>query len=411
MLSISVFIGLACLWDNDTIEMETKQFPDTLDLITGNFLRHSQEYYQWKIVDRNEKIKHHPDSLELYDDLAVSYSKIGKDSLAIQLMLKKDSISPGMYTTMANLGTFYIHHGDSRTGKKYIEKAIEINPDAHFGREVIQLELVKYALNKRDKGVTGLPLCEETPVWYYGRRKQNNPFNFYKHLVKTNIKVSEGVKGVEGMLRFGNFDSPVLLEALGDVLLEDNGGRNVNPPRNLATMAYLKAGMEAPKYSKLYREKAGVAFEAVGDSKGKFKKVTEVLEEGIQRGQENFARIRANEIYWIISGINPEEEYRKHYYNNESKTRLSFVAKGSESHYFLEEDSVSVDLLTYLDQLKHPPVIDSIDIEMTVLDTKDKIKNHEHTTKKQKSLFWLLIGIAAMICILLVVLAIIRSRR
>ena len=123
MLSISVFIGLACLWDNDTIEMETKQFPDTLDLITGNFLRHSQEYYQWKIVDRNEKIKHHPDSIELYDDLAVSYSKIGKDSLAIQLMLKKDSISPGMYTTMANLGTFYIHHGDSRTGKKVHRKS------------------------------------------------------------------------------------------------------------------------------------------------------------------------------------------------------------------------------------------------------------------------------------------------
>ncbi len=109
--------------------------------------------------------------------------------------------------------------------------------------------------------------------------------------------------------------------------------------------------------------------------------------------------------------MDPEEEYRKHYYNNESNTRLSFVAKGSEPHYFLEEDSISIDLLTYLDQLKHPPVIDSIDIEMTVLDTKDKIKDHEDTTKKQKSLFWLMVGIAAMICILLVVLAIIRKRK
>jgi hypothetical protein len=411
LFSFAVFIALACLWDNDTIEMETKQFPDTLDLMTGNFLRHSKEYYHWRILDRRDKLRQFPDSLDYYDDLAVSYSKLGQDSMAIQLMLKKDSIAPGEYRTMANLGTFYVHHGDSKTGKKYIETAIKINPDAHFGRERIQLELVKYALNKRDNGVIGLPLCEETPAWIYGRHRRNKPFNFYKHLIKAKISVEEGVKGVEGMLRFGNFDSPVLLEALGDVLLQDNGGRDMNPPRNLATMAYLKAGIEAPKYEKIYHEKAKVAFEAVGDSRKKYKEVSDRLTNGIKKGKENFARIRANEIFWILNGMDPEAEYKKHYYDNDAENRVNFEAEGSEAYHDLAPDSVSAALLQYLDQIKSPPKVDSAKIQNHLSAEKVADKDPEEIRSEPIVHFWLMIGIATVVGVLLVILAIIRRRR
>jgi len=411
LFSFAVVVGFACLWDNDTIEMETKQFPDTLDLMTGNFLRHSKEYYHWRIIDRNEKLNKFPDSLDYYDDLAVSYSKLGQDSIAIQLMLKKDSIAPGEYKTMANLGTFYVHYGDSKTGKKYIEKAIEINPDAHFGRETIQLELVKYALSKRDSGVSGLPLCEETPTWIYGRHRRNKPFNFYKHLIKANISVEEGVKGVEGMLRFGNFDSPVLLEALGDVLLQDNGGRDMNPPRNLATMAYLKAGIEAPKYEKIYHEKAKVAFEAVGDSRRKYKEVSDRLTNGIRKGQEYFARIRANEIFWILNGMDPEVEYKKHYYDNDAENRATFEAEGSEVYHDLAPDSINTALLQYLEQIKNPLKIDSAKIQSPLSSEKVADNDPEEVRSEPIVHFWLMIGIATVVGVLLVILAMIRRRR
>ncbi len=37
----------ACLWDTDTLQMERQRFPDALELITGKFLRHSREFYDW----------------------------------------------------------------------------------------------------------------------------------------------------------------------------------------------------------------------------------------------------------------------------------------------------------------------------------------------------------------------------
>src|SRR5687768_12330427 len=46
----------ACLWDSDTIKMERSRFPGTLELITGKFLRHSPEFYEWRIRDRLKRL-------------------------------------------------------------------------------------------------------------------------------------------------------------------------------------------------------------------------------------------------------------------------------------------------------------------------------------------------------------------
>ena len=51
---------------------------------------------------------------------------------------------PQRYSSLSNLGTFYIHKGQYDEGLKYLNKAIEINPKAHFEREKYQIKAVEY---------------------------------------------------------------------------------------------------------------------------------------------------------------------------------------------------------------------------------------------------------------------------
>ena len=46
----------ACLWDVDTLQMERRRFPGVNELITGNFIRHSRDYYEWRLKDRARRL-------------------------------------------------------------------------------------------------------------------------------------------------------------------------------------------------------------------------------------------------------------------------------------------------------------------------------------------------------------------
>src|SRR5438128_1240188 len=149
---------LACLWDYDTLQMERSRFPSALELITGKFLRHSPEFYEWRVRNRLDRLEREPDNLALYDDLAVAYDKLGQDDKAIETIQIKERKQPGLYETYANLGTFYIHGGQPEKGLEYIDKALAINPGAHFGREKYQKALVEYVLLRKRQGKLTLPL-------------------------------------------------------------------------------------------------------------------------------------------------------------------------------------------------------------------------------------------------------------
>lgn len=233
---------LACEWDYDTLKQERSRFPSTLELITGKFWRHSPEFYEWRIKDRLERLKSEPKNLDLYDDLAVAYRKTGKHDRAVEVMLDKDKIKPGEYKTYSNLGTFYILAGDFEKGLPYIDKALAINPEAHFGREKYQKWLVEYAQSRKHNGLLKLPLRVKTyPQWpeettfdgfddYVGQREGT------KYL--SPAQVLAATRGVLGMMRFADHQNPLLLEALGDLLLAGNGDDNA---RQLAARSYLQA--------------------------------------------------------------------------------------------------------------------------------------------------------------------------
>ncbi len=146
------------------------------DVIHERFARHGSAYY----TERNRRArlalaterskqgadKPSPAYFALFDDLGAGLDYLGDHDEAVRVLRAKlqeqqalNYQGRDLYTTYANLGTFLIHgnflkarSGDEaarerlREGLDFIHKSIEVNPQAHFGREVWQAVAVEYML-------------------------------------------------------------------------------------------------------------------------------------------------------------------------------------------------------------------------------------------------------------------------
>jgi tetratricopeptide (TPR) repeat protein len=319
----------ACLWDYDTLLVERQRFPDTLELITGKFLRHSREYYQWRVEDREKRLQQEA-TPALYDDLSVAYEKLGNHDRAIALALEKEQQFPGRYETYANLGTFYIHAGDLNRGLQEIERAIALNPQAHFGREVYQKHLVTYVMSKRDEGEPPtLPLDNSN-------RQEPAAIGFAKHILEASSISDDGAQrdselqrafqGVLGMMRFGDYDSPILLEALGDLLL---GRGYPDDAKRLAARAYLKASyeVETAEAREAYRAMAAQSLVLQTVAKNSTVELTlDALEKEfsgeLAEASRWFDAVRRDEQQWIREGKNVDAMFRRKYYEEPAHASL-----------------------------------------------------------------------------------------
>lgn len=331
----------ACLWDLDTIKMETERFPGTLELITGKFLRHSKPFYEWRILDRQKRIAESAGGDEsvaaLYDDLAVAQEKTGNTAAAIDTMLKKEELWPGLYTTQANLGTFYIHNGELQKGLEHIERAIEINPDAHFGREVYQKLLVEYVLSKQVDGETVLPLARDpyspsnADGFSFGgfaafvlEQQGLSPQGDGRNAVERQRELQKALQGVQGMMHFGNYRSPVLLEALADLLL--TGGPD-DDARLLACRALLAASyaVEDSDVRKHFRRCAenSLAMQTPPESKSEqitLDKVEAAFQAELAGAEKWFEQLSDDESTWISRDQNPEKLFAEKYTQSDKPT-------------------------------------------------------------------------------------------
>jgi len=310
--------AFGCMWDSDTLLQERSRFPDTLELITGKFLRHSVDFYQWRIRDRLQKISNDPYDLASYDDLAVAYDKTGQHQQAIDTMLEKDKRKPGLYETEANLGTFYIHAGQLEKGLEHIGRAIEINPDAHFGREKYQKLFVEYVLSRRQDGKTPQPL---------GSPDRDTDFTAFLLQIHKKDRLDEveanaAIKGILGMMRFGNYESPVLLEALGNLL----GSQKIHyqDAKRLAARAYLKASYMASNET-AKQQYRGMAKEVltmqlptpVSFYQGLPLEDLEVsFRQELAEAKQWYDSVREDELAWIRDGKDPEVEFVRKYYQD-----------------------------------------------------------------------------------------------
>lgn len=319
LLLATPIAALACLWDYDTLRMERNRFPTALELITGKFLRHSKEFYEWRILDRLKKIDKEPNRLDYYDDLAVAFSKTGQHTLAIEWILKKEKIKPGLYETYSNLGTFHILAGNLELGLPWIDKALSINPNAHFGRERYQKWLVEYALSRKKDGVIPLPL-------QWNANNEVRPSNFkefvQRQLGKKELSLEEtqtAIKGILGMMRFANHDNPLLLETLGDLLF-DTYREGRQDAKRLAAFAYLKAslGIPDPATKKAFLQLADNALKLQTSGPGDHSQIPLAsLEKEFQLLQADadawYAQLREKEITWIQEGKDADAEFDQLY--------------------------------------------------------------------------------------------------
>jgi tetratricopeptide (TPR) repeat protein len=314
---------MPCLWDRDTRAMERQRFPSVLELVTGKFLRHSDEYYRWRVEDRTARLDAGERTPELLDDLAVAHSKLGEDRRAIELMELQEELHPGRYETLANRGTFHVHAGDLEEGARLIERALEVNPDAHFGRERYQLWLVRYAQRRRAmEGAAPLPLHPSSETLGGGDRQ-----NFWGFVAEQEgldprtpgehtDRIAAAVQGVAGMLRFGNHDSPVLLEALSDLLLADWN----TDAKGLAARALLRASAacEDPAARAAYRRKAKEALQMQTPSPGESRSITLEELEGrlaveLEEAGAWWEELRAAELGWIADGVDVDARFEDRY--------------------------------------------------------------------------------------------------
>lgn len=164
MLAVSV---PACLWDYDTLSMEAKGMPEAVDVIVGRFERNPPLYYEMRLDRVSKDLATHPDRLLLYDDAAVACDRLGRGDEGMDWLEKKHKVLKTLdpdgtrkddwYRYFANVGTLRVHRWAGNGMKQEdiaeleqaieeIEAAIEINPDAHFGREWVQLGLMKVML-------------------------------------------------------------------------------------------------------------------------------------------------------------------------------------------------------------------------------------------------------------------------
>ncbi len=233
--------SLACINDRDTLAQEvaaqkadSSGLPNVVRVVTGHFERNPPQYYQMRLERVTEELKATPEKLDLYDDAGAACDRLGRSKDALEWMEKKQlqlgisKLDPKLkreheYRYFANAGTFHAHlwlrsganrkdFRELKTGHDMIKRAIEIKPNAHFGREKYQLLLMEWILNPPK------PNSDEIYFSDFLNLSELNQENDEDLL--TNSKYPDAITGLSGLIVLGDawasFDVyHALMEAVG----------------------------------------------------------------------------------------------------------------------------------------------------------------------------------------------------
>ena len=86
-------------------------------------------------------------NFEKHSDYAMLLSRIGKVKEALEILKTLNEEHPGEYILMANLGTLYELNGKNQKALEWIQKAMDKNPNSHYGSEWIHVKILEAKLN------------------------------------------------------------------------------------------------------------------------------------------------------------------------------------------------------------------------------------------------------------------------
>lgn len=161
--------AVACLNDRDTLGYELRNKPEVQAALTGRFERNPPVYYEARIKRIRAIEKPTADDV---DDLAVALDRLGRPRegiAALEAARDLRATPESRYRHVANHGTMLAHAYLSEGRKDpallaraeaEITLALQMKPDAHFGREKVQLEVLRWmrTLEKSDGSTLADPL-------------------------------------------------------------------------------------------------------------------------------------------------------------------------------------------------------------------------------------------------------------
>lgn len=213
------------MWDSDTLAQEAKGLGSALEIVTGRFERYPPEYYLMRLERVSQELQMSPTELALYDDAGVASDRLGKPDKAIEWMERKRAELDKLdqpdreheYRYHANLGTFLAHRwlkervgDDLQRAEEHIAKAIEINPDAHFGREIVQLEAIRW-IRAREAN----ELADDLGTYLLSKIDPDKP--------EQPITLEKLIEGLQGLIVLGAAQESVDIHAaLAHALAEGN---------------------------------------------------------------------------------------------------------------------------------------------------------------------------------------------
>ena len=164
LLAMLAASGRACFNDRDTLGFELRDQPDAQRALTGRFERNPPLYYRMRVA----RLRSRPRlTAAEHDDLAVALGRLGREDEALASLDPKGlRTADDRYRFFANRGTLRAHrwlrHGADRSAKSDlslaaddIARALKINPNAHFGREATQLEVIRWLMRPKDDDSLG----------------------------------------------------------------------------------------------------------------------------------------------------------------------------------------------------------------------------------------------------------------
>lgn len=241
----------ACLWDRDTPAHEAGGMPEVVAVLTGRFERNPPLFYEVRLGRIAVHLRAHPEDLAAYDDAGVACDRLGRGDEAVSWMERKrarldrlDASRPEVkepwYRYHANLGTFLVHRwartgagrsriAEVRAARDEIARALEINPDAHFGREKYQLLALEWIADPPK--AEGSPYLPNLLGWsfddIYG--EQTDP-----------EEAHAAVRGLTGLVVLGDaWESVDVFHTLNVALQRDSSGFERGREGGRNTLAYL----------------------------------------------------------------------------------------------------------------------------------------------------------------------------